>query len=102
MNTDNNNVVIVDVDLEDLIPGFLENRKNDVSKLSAALSSNDFDTLKSMGHSLKGVGGGYGFHEISRLGAEIEQAAKQQSAENISQLISDFDLHLNTLEVKFQ
>ena len=35
-------VVHVDIDLEDLIPGFLENRQKDVQSLENALKENDF------------------------------------------------------------
>ncbi|HTT08876.1 MAG TPA: Hpt domain-containing protein [Gammaproteobacteria bacterium] len=67
--------VTVDAELRELIPGFLENRAKDVARMEAALESGDYDALKRLGHSMKGVGGGYGFHDITRMGAEIEQAA---------------------------
>jgi len=53
-------VVHVDIDLEDLIPGFLDNRQKDIRNLESALQENDFETLRSIGHNLKGVGGGCG------------------------------------------
>lgn len=67
--------VLVEAELEDLVPGFLANRRKDVSRLEALLAARDYDAMRRMGHSLKGVGGGYGFDPITDLGAEIEQAA---------------------------
>ncbi len=48
-------IVQVDPDLEELIPGFLENRKLDIEKLRSALNEKDFVNLGLIGHSIKGV-----------------------------------------------
>lgn len=100
--SENKTIIIVDKDLEDLIPGFLANRKKDVGKIRAALNESDFETIKSIGHSLKGVGGGYGFHDVSKLGEAIESSAKSQSAETLSQLANDLEQHLDSIDVQYQ
>ena len=69
-------IVQVDEDLEGLIPGFLKNRGQDVEKLRAELEQSNFVNVSSIGHSIKGVGGGYGFDLMSELGAKIEIAGK--------------------------
>lgn len=97
-----NNIVTIDADLEDLIPGFLDNRKKDVEKIHSAMMGSDFATVKSIGHSLKGVGGGYGFHDISRIGAEIEEAAKASSAEAVNAGAAELDNYLNSLEIRYE
>lgn len=94
-------IVQVDPDLEDLIPGFLENRKLDVEKLRAELESNDFINLQSIGHSIKGVGGGYGFDLMSELGAAIESAAKAQNAEQAREKIDQLDNYLQRIVVEY-
>ena len=94
-------IVQVDPDLEDLIPGFLENRKLDVEKLRAELESNDFINLQSIGHSIKGVGGGYGFDLMSELGAAIESAAKAQNAEQAREKIDQLDNYLRRIVVEY-
>ncbi len=95
-------LVTIDPDLEDLIPGFLENRTKDVTRLQTAAGAGDFDTLRSVGHSLKGVGGGYGFARITDLGADIEAAAKVNDIDTIRQLISDLADYLGRVEVRYQ
>ena len=67
--------VTVENDLQDLIPNFMQRRHDDAGKLRAALSAGDLETLRVIGHSMKGTGGGYGFDGISEIGAAIEQAA---------------------------
>jgi histidine phosphotransfer protein HptB len=94
-------IVQVDPDLEDLIPGFLENRITDVEKLRDELDKKDFDSICSIGHSIKGVGGGYGFKRMSELGANIETAAKENNAEVILENINDLDVYLKSIEIKY-
>ena len=94
--------VVVDADLEELIPGFLENRSKDVGNLRSALAGDDFETLRSVGHSLKGVGGGYGFDLISEIGAKIETAAKAGDKDSIPGLIDEFADYLERVEITFE
>jgi HPt (histidine-containing phosphotransfer) domain-containing protein len=95
-------VVHVDIDLEDLIPGFLENRQKDLQKLEAVLQENDFETLRSIGHNLKGVGGGYGFPEITEIGAAIEECAKANNMELANENIKKLSHYLSNVEVIYE
>lgn len=69
-------LVEVERDLAELIPGFLANRANDVVSVRALVSRDDLQSVCRIGHSMKGSGGGYGFDTITRLGGEMEQAAR--------------------------
>lgn len=94
--------VTIDRDLEDLIPGFLENRKKDVDLLNQALAEGKTDTLQSIGHSLKGVGGGYGFDWLSEIGAEIERIAKSGETDGIAGLIGQMSDYLDNVEIVYE
>lgn len=100
--TDNRIVVIVDEDLEELIPGFLENRNKDVQVLRDAMGNDDFSKLKSIGHSLKGVGGGYGFDGLSEIGAKIEIAAKASDMNAVRELIDAMADYLGRVDVVYE
>ena len=63
-------------ELEPLIPRFLANRRTEIATLEQAVESRDAETLRRIAHGLKGVGGGYGFDEITLIGAQIEGYAK--------------------------
>lgn len=95
-------VVHIDIDLEDLIPGFLENRQKDLLTLETALQESDFETLRSIGHNLKGVGGGYGFSDITSIGAEIEESAKINELDKLSENVKKLSHYLNNLEVVYE
>jgi HPt (histidine-containing phosphotransfer) domain-containing protein len=70
-------VARVDSALEALIPRFLDRRRDDTDAIEALVDSGDFETIKSMAHSIKGSGGGYGFDPITDYGVEIEAAARE-------------------------
>lgn len=71
-------IVTIDADLEEIVPGYLENRWKDVDAIGVALPQGDFDTLRVLGHRMKGSGAGYGFDEITEIGRKIELAAKDR------------------------
>ncbi len=95
-------IVHIDIDLEDLVPGFLENRQKDLEILEKVLQENDFESLRSIGHNLKGVGGGYGFLEITEIGAALEESAKAANLEVASENIKKLSYYLSHLEVIYE
>jgi len=80
--------VKIDPDLKDLIPGYLQNRRNDIVNIKSALETKDFEFIIRQGHSMKGSGAGYGFVPVSTLGASIEEAGKK---ENVEEILTDID-----------
>jgi histidine phosphotransfer protein HptB len=93
--------VQVDREIQDLVPTFLANRQRDLTALGAALKAQDFNTIRIIGHNLKGVGGGYGFHEITEIGALIEKAGKEAQTETLSELVARYGRYLEAVEVEF-
>ena len=94
--------VTVDEDLEELIPGFLENRKKDIIALSEALDGGDIPKVQSIGHSIKGVGGGYGFDGLSELGAQLEMAAKEGNSARIGELIAEMGQYMDSIDIVYE
>jgi len=75
--------VHIDPGLEEIVPGFLENRRRDVQTLETALQQNNLAQIHLIGHRMKGDGGGYGFDAISMMGAALEQAAAGEDRDAI-------------------
>jgi len=94
--------VRVDRDIQDLIPGYLENREKDLTVFQQALEQDDFEVIASLGHSMKGSGGGYGFNGLSSIGRAIEKAAKNRDKESVRKSIIDLTEFLNKLEVVYE
>ena len=99
---DNEMIILIDRELEDLIPGFLNNRRNDVIKLQAALADSDFDTIRILGHSMKGAGGGYGFDAITDIGEALENAAVEKYAQVLGEQIRILSRFLENVEVRYE
>jgi HPt (histidine-containing phosphotransfer) domain-containing protein len=73
----------VDPDLSDLIPGYLKNRQKDIKTINKALKTSDFDKIRTLGHSMRGSGGSYGFMPISKIGETIEKAARIKNPDQV-------------------
>ena len=95
-------VVHIEEELEDLIPGFLADKREDVQSISQALETGDIEKIMMIGHSMKGSGGGYGFDRISEIGKSIEDAAKENKLEMIKQSNEDLSDYLDRVEVVYK
>jgi HPt (histidine-containing phosphotransfer) domain-containing protein len=82
-NIKNAITLYIDQGLEEIVPGFLENRRRDVQTIETALQNNNLSQIQVIGHRMKGDGGGYGFEAISDLGAGLEQAAAREDRDAI-------------------
>lgn len=94
--------VSIDPDLEELIPGFLENRRKDAATLVRAIQSRDVEIVRLLGHRMKGDGGGYGFQEISQIGAGLEQAAIKEDWITIAEKTDTLALFLDRVDVVYR
>ncbi len=94
-------VVNVDSDIEDLIPGFLENRQEDVKSIYDALEKEDYETIRILGHSMKGAGGGYGFEEITDIGRSIEESAEGKNQEEVKKWVINLSNYLDRVEIVY-
>lgn len=92
-------IVHIDNDMADLIPGYLANRKKDISAINEALEKKDMDTIRIIGHSMKGSGGGYGFETITDIGRIMEKAAKENCVKDIVLQLTRLEDYLHRLEI---
>ena len=93
--------VTVKKDLEDLIPLFLKNRRQDVETLRVALAGGDFEQLRQLGHRMKGAGSSYGFEQVSVLGKQIEEGAKACDHAGLEALIAKYAEYLSRVNVAY-
>jgi HPt (histidine-containing phosphotransfer) domain-containing protein len=100
--TDSVYTVIVEKDLEDLVPAFMTNRRKEVETLRAALEARDFEQLRQLGHRMKGVGNSYGFSKVSELGKSIEDGARSEDRIALDALIVDYADYLERVKVVYE
>jgi HPt (histidine-containing phosphotransfer) domain-containing protein len=94
--------VLVDPDLEELVPGFLDNRRKDAAALARAAETGDGKTVRLLGHRMKGDGGGYGFQEISDIGEALEQAARREDWKVVNEKINALTAFLAHVDVVYR
>ena len=97
-----NEKIIIRIDDEDILelaPGYLANRRNDLAALRNAVSNGDLGTLRSLGHQMKGSGGGFGFDRITEIGGNLETAAKAQDVPAIEREIANLCDYLDRVEI---
>jgi HPt (histidine-containing phosphotransfer) domain-containing protein len=94
-------IVHVDPDLADLIPGYLANREMDIAAIYEAVEKNDLDTVRILGHSMKGSGGGYGFQTITDIGILLEKAAQEGQNDGVRVQIERLEDYLRQIEIVY-
>jgi HPt (histidine-containing phosphotransfer) domain-containing protein len=102
MNVSEPIIVTVVKDLEALIPRFLANRQKDVATVTAALQAADFDAIRLVGHSIKGVGGSYGFDAITVFGAEFESAALHSDKAMVRDTLMRYQDYLGRVKIQIK
>jgi CheY-like chemotaxis protein len=82
----------------DRIPAYLQNcRQNGVAMLDA-LDRVDFETVKFLGHQMRGSGGAFGFQAITDIGAELQQAAESADADASRKWVGELSNYLDRVE----
>ena len=92
-------VVRANPEFTDLIPAFLQNRRQDVIAMLDALDRGDFETVASLGHGMKGAGGSCGFQAITDIGAALEQAAESADNDASRKWVGELSRYLDRVEV---
>jgi HPt (histidine-containing phosphotransfer) domain-containing protein len=85
--------------LEDLVPGYLASRRKEASEMIALLAGSEYARLAVLGHNLKGTGTGYGFPDLTRMGAALEQAAKRADQASLKAQIVDLNRYLDRVQL---
>ncbi len=92
----------VDRELRDLIPDFLANRWQDTRTIMEGLELRDYQTIRNLGHDLKGVGGAYGFDAIGDIGHSLEQAAMDENQAEIRKQVQELTTYLEQVEIVYE
>jgi HPt (histidine-containing phosphotransfer) domain-containing protein len=93
--------VPVEAGMEDLVPSYLDKRRAEIAKYRQALIEEDFETIRMLGHKLKGTGAGYGFEELTSLGGQIEKAATSRDAARVRMGVDALASYVENVELEF-
>ena len=81
------------------MPGFLAHRREEIADLTEALARQDFETIRAIGHGLKGAGGTYGLEAISDYGRALEAAAVQNHTAAVREALDALGRFLERLQL---
>jgi HPt (histidine-containing phosphotransfer) domain-containing protein len=95
-------IVHVDSDLGDLMPGFLEDWGEEVKAMREALEKNDYETIRKLGHNMKGIGGSCGLEVVTNMGTGLEEAAKAMDQEVIRKNLDALLCYLERVEFVYE
>ncbi len=94
-------LVRVDPELATALPEFLERRRQDVTALREALERGDFETIRVVGHRMRGSGAGYGFEAITRIGELLERAGRNRVPDEIPRWVAELADYLERVEIVY-
>ena len=93
--------VVIDPDLEEITPRYMEIRRDELAKLEQAVSSSDHEAVRILGHKLKGTGASYGFDKLTRLGMAIEISGQKKDFAAASSLAAEVRSYLENVEIVY-
>ena len=85
--------------LEEIVPGYLATRREEIAEMIALLSASRFDRLASLSHDLKGSGASYGFPELTQIGSALEHSAKQMDTTALSLQLTELNNYVGRVQL---
>lgn len=92
-------IIQIDKDIAELIPPFLQNRKNEIQAINALINQKNFKEIKNIAHQFKGASNMYGFHELGKLAQNIEEASLSLNDKEIKKNIDKADIFLKKVKI---
>jgi HPt (histidine-containing phosphotransfer) domain-containing protein len=94
-------VVRPDPDLADLIPSFMQNRKNELAELQQARSRKDYEFIRRMSHTWKGICRPYGFVHLETLSRSLEEAGGREDAAEVERIMNEMASYLENVRIVY-
>jgi histidine phosphotransfer protein HptB len=82
-------LLLEDGDLRDIVEDFVAGMDTRLRELQEAHERLDWEQLTTFAHRLKGAAGSYGYPDISRLCAEMEQRFRSHEAEDFRRWMAE-------------
>ncbi|MBU2528968.1 response regulator [bacterium] len=89
------------MNMEKLRPGYIKQKKELLKKIRSDIQSGDIESVRYIAHKMSGSGAMYGFDDISRIGADMEDAAAAKNIYGIRRCYAELKKTLSGLCEKF-
>ena len=94
-------IVRISDEIKELIPDFMSQTREDLIVMDKALIDRDNETLRRVGHSLKGSALMYEFNHLGNMGMTIEDAAKIEDFKAIENVLGKMKHYLKFLQIEY-
>ncbi len=100
--TDQKEIIIIKVDpvLKKHVSLYQKNLLNNTNTITNAIEQDDFETIRILGHTMKGEGSTFGFHGVTEIGGKIEIAAEKKEFDKIADLNKNLINYLKNVEIQ--
>ena len=88
-------------DLRELLPAFIDSRRQLVAQLLRAVADGRRDDVRSLAHQLAGAFGMYGFRWASGHSRWLERECASADLRDLEQVAGQLRLHLETVQVRY-
>ncbi|MCC7431213.1 response regulator [bacterium] len=87
-----------DLEIQQMTMDFLSNQKTNLEKIKQLIAYEDFKEMERIGHSMKGSGGSFGFNELTKIGAGIEEASHLKDIQRLEILGNELSDYLEKIK----
>ena len=91
-----------DDEYQQILATFLERLPAMVEKINESAREKDWETLQSMSHQLKGLGGSFGYSDITSIARQIHELARNHSDSGLSNLLHELNQQLQIINRESQ
>ncbi len=89
-------MIAIPAGLEQAARRYIKLRQDEAARLAQLGADQDFEQLRLIAHDIKGTGAAYGFPDLTRLSALIEDSARDRNAAQLTQQLLDLNEYVKT------
>lgn len=79
----------------------MQNRRNELVEIESALARGDFDFIRRLAHTWKGICRPYGFVHLETLSKSLEEAGERESRSDVADITSEMRSYLENVRIVY-
>ncbi|BDQ34460.1 Hpt domain-containing protein [Pseudodesulfovibrio portus] len=93
--------VVIDPELQPIMGRYMEIRREEQDQLEAALAARDPESVRQLGHKLKGTGASFGFDVLTEWGAAIEMAGRDGDLDRAAEVAAEVRRFIDNVDIVY-
>lgn len=94
-------VVRISVDLQEIIPSMLKNRREEILRLRNYMFQRRYSEAKNLSHTLKGVLGSYGFERAGEIASKVDEDLQEKRYTDAREGAENLSRHMDEMEIEY-